>query len=125
MTLATSLRAYVQPRGTRLGEMRHEFLQRTDSDLATLTAHWSAREDRGATPSSLAAMRSIAHGLAGSGGIFGFDDISDAAAALEEALIIANGSPGSINQIESALKRLAACAEAKGGSSRTADRIYE
>jgi CheY-like chemotaxis protein len=122
MTLATSLRAYIQPPNARLGEMRHEFLQRIDNDLAALAMHWSTLEDGGATSQALAEMRSIAHGLAGSGGIFGFDEISDAAAALEEAVMLGNGSPGWTSRIESALERLAACAEAKGGFSKSGDR---
>jgi CheY-like chemotaxis protein len=125
MALAASLRAHIEPPDTRLGTMRHEFLQRVDSDLVTLAGHSSALENGAAALSSLAGIRSIAHGLAGAGGIFGFDEISDAAATLEEAVIFEDGSPGSMSRIESALKRLAACAETKGGRSKMADRAFK
>jgi two-component system OmpR family response regulator len=121
MTLAASVRAHIEPPHPRLGAMRHEFLHRVDGDLVALAGHWSALESGDAVPSSLAGIRSIAHGLAGAGGIFGFDEISDAAATLEEAVILENGGRGSMSKIESALERLVACAEAKGNSSKTAD----
>jgi CheY-like chemotaxis protein len=110
MALAASLRAYIEPPDARFGVMRHEFLRRIDSDLVTLAGHWSALENGTAVPSSLAGIRNLAHGLAGAGGIFGFDEISDAAASLEEAVILENGDPGSMGKIGSALERLAACA---------------
>ena len=87
--------------------------------------HWSALENGAAVPSSLAGIRHIAHGLAGAGGIFGFDEISDAAATLEEAVILDDGDLTSISKIGSALDRLAACIDTKGGHSKTADRIYK
>jgi CheY-like chemotaxis protein len=115
MTLAASLRAHIESPDARLGEMQHKFLRRIDSDLVRLAAHWSALENGGAVPSSLAGMRNIAHGLAGAGGIFGFDEISDAAATVEEAVMLANGDGTSMSQIGSALERLVACAETAGG----------
>lgn len=124
MTLAASVRAHIAP-PTRLGAMRHEFLQRVDGDLIALAGHWSALEDRTDVSSSLAAIRSIAHKLAGAGGIFGFDEISEAAASLEEAVIHGCNGSGTVSEIGSALDRVAACAEAKGGSQKTADRMYK
>jgi CheY-like chemotaxis protein len=125
MTLAASLRAHVEPPDARLGVMRHEFLRRADIDLVALAGHWSALENRAAVPSSLAGIRSIAHGLAGAGGIFGHNEISDAAAALEEAVIRENGDLSSISKIGSALERLATCVDTNGSRSKTADRIYK
>jgi CheY-like chemotaxis protein len=123
MMLAASVRAHIEPPDARLGEMRLEFLQRVDGDLVALAGHWSALEDESAVPSSLAKIRSIAHGLAGSGGIFGFDEISDAAAALEEAVILESRGSGTMSEIGSALERVVACVETKGGRSKAADRI--
>jgi CheY-like chemotaxis protein len=125
MTLAATVRAHVEPPDSRLGAMRHEFLQRVDGDLVKLAGHWSALEHGTAIPASLAGIRSIAHGLAGAGGIFGFDDISDAAATLEEAVILECDGSGTISEIGSALDRVVACAETKGSPSNTADRIYK
>jgi CheY-like chemotaxis protein/HPt (histidine-containing phosphotransfer) domain-containing protein len=125
MTLAAAVRAHVEPPDDRLGAMRHGFLQRIDGDLVTLAAHWSALENAAVAPSALAGIRNIAHGLAGAGGIFGFDEISNAAAALEEAVILESGGQGSVNEIGSALERLTACAETTSDPSRTADRMFE
>jgi CheY-like chemotaxis protein len=125
MTLAASVRAYIAPPVSRLGAMRHEFLQRVDGDLIALAGHWSALEDRTDVSSSLAAMRSIAHKLAGAGGIFGFEELSDAAANLEEAVIHGCNGLGTVSEIGSALDRVAACATTKGGVQKTADRPYK
>jgi CheY-like chemotaxis protein len=120
MTLAASLRVYIEPPDARIGAMRYKFLQRVDGDLVALSGHWSALENGATDPSSLAGIRSIAHGLAGAGGIFGFGEISDAAAALEEAVILESGGRGSMSKIECALERLVACVETKGRRSKTA-----
>jgi CheY-like chemotaxis protein len=125
MGLAASLRAYIEPPDARLGVMRHDFLRRIDSDLVTLAEHWSALENGTAVPSSLAGIRNLAHGLAGAGGIFGFDEISDAAASLEEAVILENGDLGSMGKIGSALERLAACAGTRHSHSKTANRMFK
>ena len=105
--------------------MRTRFLQRVDSDLVALVGHWSALKDGSAVSSSLAGIRSIAHGLAGAGGVFGFDEISDAAAALEEAVILEDRGRGSASRIELALQCLGACVETKGDRQKTAQRVYE
>jgi two-component system OmpR family response regulator len=126
MTLAASVRAYIAPAAQdRLGAMRHEFLQRVDGDLVKLAGHWSALEDGSAVPSSLAGIRSLAHGLAGAGGIFGFDDISEAAADLEEAVMLEGNGPGTVKEIRSALDRVRDCAETEGNHQTTLDRTYE
>jgi CheY-like chemotaxis protein/HPt (histidine-containing phosphotransfer) domain-containing protein len=125
MTLATSLRAYIELPEVRLGAMRQKFLRRVDGDLLALSGHWSALGNGAAAQSSLADIRSIAHGLAGSGGIFGFDEISDAAADLEEAVIRESGGQGSMSEIGSALERLETRAETKADHSKTAERVYE
>jgi CheY-like chemotaxis protein len=126
MTLAASVRAHIEPQDTRLGEMRADFLQRVDGDLVALAGHWSALEGGLAVPFSLAEIRSIAHGLAGAGGIFGFDDISTAAAALEEAVILEHDGTGTVSEIGSALERVVASAEPKHRRLKIMmDRIYK
>ena len=122
MTLAASVRAYVEPPHDRLGAMQNEFLLRVDRDLVTLAGHWSALQNGTAVPASLAGIRHIAHGLAGAGGIFGFSEISDAAASLEEAVILEGDGSGSVAEIGSALDRVVAGIEIKGGR-KMADRV--
>jgi CheY-like chemotaxis protein/HPt (histidine-containing phosphotransfer) domain-containing protein len=123
MTLAASLRTYIEPPDVRFGAMRHKFLQRVDGDLLALSGHWSALENGADAPSSLAGIRSIAHGLAGAGGIFGFDEISDAAAALEEAVTFEDSDQDSMSKIRLALERVGACVEITSGRSKTAHRV--
>jgi len=125
MTLAASVRAHIEPPDTRLVAMRQEFLQRVDGDLVALAGHWSALDDGTAVPSSLAGIRSIAHGLAGAGGVFGFGEISDAAATLEEAVILERDGSGTVNEIGLALDRVVACAETRGSRQKTTDRVYK
>jgi CheY-like chemotaxis protein len=122
MTLAALVRAYVKPTDTRLAELRDDFLQRVDGDLVALAGHWSVFEDGTLVLESLAGIRSIAHGLAGAGGIFGFDEISDAATTLEEAAILEQDGSGIAGQIEVALHRVLACVETKG-SRRTTPKL--
>jgi two-component system OmpR family response regulator len=125
MTLAASVRAYIEPPDNRLVAMRQEFLQRVDGDLVTLAGHWSALGDGTAVPSSLAGIRSIAHGLAGAGGVFGFAEISDAAATLEEAVILQRDGSGTVSEIGLALDRVVACAETRASRQKTTDRVYK
>jgi len=125
MALAASLRAHIAPPVSRLGAMRHEFLQRVDGDLIAMAAHWSTMEDGTDVSSSLAGIRNIAHKLAGAGGIFGFDEISEAAAALEEAVIHGCDGSGTVSEIGSALDRVTACAETKRVGQRATDRNYK
>jgi CheY-like chemotaxis protein len=125
MTLAASVRAHIEPPRDRLGVMQNEFLQRVDRDLAALAAHWFALENGTAVPASLAGIRQIAHGLAGAGGIFGFDEISDTAATLEEAVILEGDGSGSVAEIGSALDRVLACVETRGIRQKTVEQVYK
>jgi CheY-like chemotaxis protein len=111
MMLAASVRAYIEPPDTGFTGLKNTFLIRVDRDLSALARHWSALEDGSSVLASLAAIGSIAHGLAGAGGIFGFDEISDAAAALEEAVILKRDGAGTLEEVGSALERVLICAE--------------
>jgi CheY-like chemotaxis protein len=90
MTLAFSVRSHLQ--AIRLETMRTVFVQRVNDD-ATLLASCRSLLGSDADPAVLGRIREIAHGLAGAAGLFGFDQISGAAAALEDA--IAAGPQGS------------------------------
>lgn len=109
MTLAASVRAYVKPADGRFDALRNIFLKRVDDDAAALARHRSALKNSKAVAVALARIGDIAHGLAGAGGIFGFPEISDAAASLEQAIKL-NGS-GSPEGIARALERLLICLE--------------
>jgi CheY-like chemotaxis protein len=109
MTLAASVRAYVKPADGRFDALRNIFIKRVDDDAAALARHRSALKNSKAVAAALAKIGDIAHGLAGAGGIFGFPEISDAAASLEEAIKL-NGS-GSSEVIARALDRLLICLE--------------
>jgi two-component system OmpR family response regulator len=109
MTLAASVRSYVMPPDNPLESLRGYFRQRIKKDAAALTKLRSVLKDRGATPAALIRIKHIAHGLAGSGGIYGFFEISEAASALEEAANAGMGNPKLADGINFALDRLIAC----------------
>jgi two-component system OmpR family response regulator len=124
MTLAASVRAHIEPPVTRLDSMRSQFMLRVDRDLVILAGHWSRLENKTAVPASLAGIRKIAHGLAGAGGVFGFDEISDFAASLEEAVILESDGSGTVREIGLALDRMLACVASKESRSKTMDRVH-
>jgi two-component system OmpR family response regulator len=87
MSLASSVRNYVQPPQDPFAEARAGFLRRVEGDVGKLKSVRASLGETVGRPDALAVIRHIAHGLAGAGGIFGFADISDAGALLEEAVI--------------------------------------
>ena len=109
MTLAASVSAYLPQASGRFGTLQTTFLKRVDDDTAALIGHRSALKDGKAAAVVLPRIRDIAHGLAGTGGIFGFSEISDAASTLEDAIVL-NGS-GSLEDTTHALDRLLICIE--------------
>jgi CheY-like chemotaxis protein len=111
MALAASVRSYVPPATDRLDALRTIFLRRLDSDAAALAKHRSVPEGDLVSSAALDRIREIAHGLAGAGGIFGFAEIGDAAAALEEAIIVELNGSGSVRAITRELDHLLACVE--------------
>jgi hypothetical protein len=118
MMPAESVRALIEPPDEQPNGLKNEFLKRVAGDLSALTQYWSAFEDGTDVLVSLAAIGSIAHGLARSGGIFGFKEIVDAAAALEEAVTLKRGGSATVEEVGSALDRVLLSAE-----SSVADRI--
>jgi HPt (histidine-containing phosphotransfer) domain-containing protein len=87
-----------------LDAVRGAFVRRVNQDADALLQYWSAEEPN--SPALLSRIKHIAHGLAGAGGIFGFPQISSAAAKLEEAIIIHLDGGGTLGQVERALERL-------------------
>jgi CheY-like chemotaxis protein len=106
MTLAASVRRYVKPADDPLDKLRNDFLRRVQKDAAALALLQSALKDGTGAPATLAGIQNLAHGLAGASGIFGFSEIGDAAAALEEAVIIELDGSGSVEGTASALDGL-------------------
>ena len=96
MTLAASVRSYVQPAQDPMDELRAGFLLRVKKDMAALSQDRMALKDGDRLPGTLDRIKRIALGLSGAGGIYGFAEISDAAAALEDAATaeLADSGPG-------------------------------
>jgi CheY-like chemotaxis protein len=106
LTLAASVRGYVQPVHDPLGDLRASFLQRVKKDAAALSQNRLVLKDGNRLPGTLDRIKRIAHGLSGAGGIYGFAEISAAAADLEDAIIAELAEPRSDEAIGSALDRL-------------------
>jgi hypothetical protein len=106
MTLAASVRCYVQPVRSPLDDLRIGFLQRVKKDAAALSEDRLVLREGNRLPSTLDRIKRIAHGLAGAGGIYGFAQISDAAAALEDAVIAELADTGSGDETDLALDGL-------------------
>ena len=88
----------------RLAAVRGGFLRRVSHDADALFECWSAKE-----PKSLAVLtriRNISHGLAGAAGIFGYPQLGNAAATVEEAVIVRLSGSGTLREVERSLERL-------------------
>jgi signal transduction histidine kinase len=109
MTLAAVVRTYLPQPGIDLSALRDNFRKRVRLEAIVLGRYRSCLEDGTASTASLAGIRTIAHGLAGAGGVFGFDEISEAAASLEQAVIL-ELEGGDIAGIVPALESLLDCA---------------
>jgi two-component system OmpR family response regulator len=115
MALAASVRNYVQSAHDPMDDLRVGFLQRVRKDVLSLSKERLMRKD-GRWPSEvLGRIRHIAHGLSGAGGIYGFAELSDAAATLEDAVIAALADPTLGDEANLALDGLIFHAEACGG----------
>ena len=108
MTLAASVRNYLQPRPDPLADLRIGFLQRVNRDIAALTQHRDALQRGCASPTTLEGIKNISHSLAGAGGIYGYAEISDAAAATEDAALHRLGGTTSDEALLRALDRMIA-----------------
>jgi CheY-like chemotaxis protein/HPt (histidine-containing phosphotransfer) domain-containing protein len=114
MTLAAAVRQYIQPAAHPLDTLRAGFLLRVKKDVGTLKTLRSAFRSGIDVAKTLAAIRQVAHGLAGAGGIYGFIEISDAGAALEDAAINEQETPGLGAVIADALDYLILRCESNG-----------
>ena len=85
MKLAAAVRLYSQD--ARLAPLRASFVRRAHKDATSLAACRLSLASEQDSVAALASVRTIAHGLAGTAGIYGFIEISDAAAALERDVL--------------------------------------
>lgn len=109
MTLAHSVRSQLRSAG--LGALREKFAQRLRSDAATL-AKCRADLQSDAPPSPvLDKIQSFAHALMGAAGIFDFQTVSGAAAALEKAAIETLAGGGTQENVMCELDALLTCIE--------------
>jgi two-component system OmpR family response regulator len=118
MTLSASVRSYVTPARDPMDDLRAGFLLRVKKDVATLSEERLQLRGGNRIKGTLDRIRHIAHSLAGAGGIYGYAEISDAAANLEDAVIAELADPGSCAETDlalDALLRRAAIDEGSGG----------
>lgn len=108
MTLAASVRNYLRPPPDPLADLRAGFLRRVSRDIAALTGHCNALRSGTASPTALEDIKSISHSLAGAGGIYGYAEISHAAAELEDVVLYGAAGADINNALWRALERLVA-----------------
>jgi CheY-like chemotaxis protein/HPt (histidine-containing phosphotransfer) domain-containing protein len=106
MTLAASVRSYVQPAHDPMDDLRTGFLKRVKKDAAALAEDRLMLADGNRHPSALDRIKRTAHGLSGAGGIYGYAEISEAAADLEDAVIAELAGPGHGEKTDRALDGL-------------------
>jgi CheY-like chemotaxis protein len=106
MTLAASVRSHVVPEDDPLEDLRAAFLLRLKRDAETLAHERAALQPGQRLPATLDRLKRITHSLAGAAGVYGFDKVSDAAAALEEAIIAELAGTGPANETDQALDGL-------------------
>jgi CheY-like chemotaxis protein len=84
MTLAASVRSHLRTAG--LSILREGFVTRLRTDAAVFAACRSDLSDPNLVPDALKQIKAFAHALCGAAGIFGFNDVSRNAQALERAI---------------------------------------
>ena len=115
MTLAGSVRCHLRAAG--LAKLREGFIRRMRSDAENLAQFRSSLRNDESASWALEQIKAFAHALAGSGSIFGFQEVSQAASKLEAATIDQlTGNPTS-GQIERDIDALLECIEAASPSS--------
>jgi two-component system OmpR family response regulator len=106
MTLSASVRSYVRRTHDPMDDLRAGFLLRVKKDAATLSELRPVLRDGNRMKGTLDRIKHIAHSLSGAGGIYGFAEISDAAANLEDAVIAELADPASCAETDLALDAL-------------------
>jgi CheY-like chemotaxis protein len=120
MTLAACVRSYLPSEASVEAlrkafvrrELRRAFVRRAKMDAAALIPYGSALEERLNSSVALRRIKHIAHGLSGTGGVFGFHLLSSEAARLEEAVVARMDGGGGLADIKKAIDALLAHIEA-------------
>jgi CheY-like chemotaxis protein len=107
--LAQSMHGYLQKTGRNLATLRKLFTNRARDDAAALEKYRTMLLDDEGSRSARARIKEIAHGLAGSGGIFDFPEVSIDAGALEDAVTALIDGPGNIDEVASSIETLLRC----------------
>ena len=123
MTLAASVRSYVQPLRDSLDNLRKQFLERIRSDGAALSQDRNALNGGPRRRDTLDRIQRVAHSLSGAGGIYGFAELSDAAAALEDAVMLELADGDFRNETDLALNGLISLTENGGTVSSVAEYV--
>jgi CheY-like chemotaxis protein len=89
-----------------LAAERQEYLERLRADTPTLIKLHAALQSDATSSSVLPELRTVAHNLAGSAGLYGFKNVSVSAAALEDAIIERQSGRGRPDRIETDLAAL-------------------
>jgi CheY-like chemotaxis protein len=108
MTLAESVKNFVRPSKISLAALRHGFLDRARHDAAALAPYRAALAPDGHSVAALEQVKTIAHSLAGAGGIFGFPGISEKAAVLARVTDAMLDGTGGATDVAGALDDLLA-----------------
>ena len=95
-----------------LAALRSSFMLRADNDAVELSRLEALLATDTLPQPALAEIGSIAHRLAGAGGIFGFAELSEAASVLEET-ILAGNSNAPLVEVSNAIRRLIVTVEGK------------
>jgi CheY-like chemotaxis protein len=106
MTLAAAVRSHLHPAADGLTISRVAFHERVVRDSDSLL-HCLSAIVHGMTVSSVhRRIRDLAHGLAGAAGIFGYPEIGDAAASLEQAAVAELGGAKAPKKLARAIQHL-------------------
>ena len=119
MALAASIRKFLPPVADPLEALRAGFLERIRRDAVALSQHRTALRDDLASPQTVEQVKHLAHSLSGAGGIYGFHELSDAAAVVEDAAVAEMDGTGSRELLSSSLDALIArirCDETRQGT---------
>jgi len=107
MTLADAVRCHL--RAAKLTAARGGFVRRMHAEAAILAECGASLKKDATSPQALEQIKTSAHALAGTAGIFNFQKVSCTASVLEETAIdrlAGNGAPG---RVESELDALLYC----------------
>jgi CheY-like chemotaxis protein len=106
MALAGAVRSHL--RSAAVSGSRETFLRRLKADAAALATSRPAFAQGANASAALERVGSMAHGLSGAAGIFGFSRVSREAATLEAAVVSALKGDCESEDVEHALERLLA-----------------